>query len=182
LSVVATRPTSGTRTEIERTVQASLLDRLTDLEPNLSMDASMSRVSSARIFRGTVQRDVEALLNTRRTTIPAPDDCPEVRRSVHEFGLVDITGIPVGTKNGRDEILAAMQDAIERFEPRLSNARVTLGEGNTKATPELRFVLDATLLMDPDPERVVFDTVLEVTRGEYDVRGVDDPQVTTTGA
>ena len=52
-----------------------------------------------------------------------------------------------------------------------------LAESATGLTPELRFVLEATLLMDPNPERVVFDTVLEVTRGEYDVRSADDPQL-----
>jgi type VI secretion system protein ImpF len=175
---VASKSRIIARTEIERTVQASLLDRLTDLEPAVSTDPSVSRATSARIFRGTVQRDIEMLLNTRRTTIPAPEDCPEVHRSVHEFGLQDITSVSAGTDSGRDEILSAMQDAIERFEPRLSDARVSLIENDVKPTPSLRFVLEATLLMDPDPERVVFDTVLEVTSGEYDVRSSDDPSTT----
>jgi type VI secretion system protein ImpF len=169
-----TRP--GARTEIERTVQASLLDRLTDLDPTTSLDSQISRTASARIFRNTVQRDVEELLNARRTIVPVGDDHAEVRRSVHDFGLTDPTGLPVGTKEGRDTILAAMQDAIERFEPRLRSPRVSLvGEDVTK-TPELHFLLEATLLMDPDPERVVFDTVLEVSSGDYEVR---DPTSTS---
>jgi type VI secretion system protein ImpF len=168
------RRRSVARTEIERTVQGSLLDRLTDMEPNVSSDPMVSRAESARSFRLSVQRDVEGLLNTRRTTVQTPEQCVEVHQSVHEFGLVDITGIPAGTESGRGEILSAMRDAIARFEPRLSDARVTLLEGDTKSMPTLHFVLEATLRMDPDPERVVFDTVLEITNSEYEVRNEAD--------
>jgi type VI secretion system protein ImpF len=35
--------------------------------------------------------------------------------------------------------------------------------------PQMRFVVEATLVMDPSPEQVVFDTVLEIARGEYAV-------------
>ena len=44
--------------------------------------------------------------------------------------------------------------------------------------PQLRFVLEAVLVMDPSREHVVFDTVLEVASGEYDVRESDGPQPT----
>ena len=36
--------------------------------------------------------------------------------------------------------------------------------------PSVRFSVEALLRMDPSPELVVFDTVLEVARGEFDVR------------
>src|SRR4030095_14726262 len=111
------------RTEIERTVRPSLLDRLIDGEPGLAADPPITREESERRYRSSVERDVEVLLNTRRTMIPAPEWCPELRRSVYDFGLIDTTGIPVGTKVGRDRLLFALQDALERFEPRLGRAR-----------------------------------------------------------
>jgi type VI secretion system protein ImpF len=161
------------RTEIERTVRPSILDRLTDSTPGLAADPPITREESERRYRQSVERDVEALLNTRRTMIPAPEWCPELRRSVYDFGLVDTTGIPVGTKAGRDRLLSALQDAIERFEPRLARPRVRLIEAQQVRAPQIRFVVEAVLVMDPGREDVVFDTVLEIASGEYDVRGAD---------
>lgn len=162
------------RTEIERTVQPSLLERLTDLAPATTFDPPTTREASARAFRESVQRDVEWLLNTRRTIVPVPAHCPETRRSVHEFGLPDTTGVAVGTQAGQAALLATLQDTLERFEPRLANPRVrfaVLPTGGGARTPFVRFVVEATLLMDPSPEQVVFDTVLEVASGEYEVDG-----------
>jgi len=113
------------------------------------------------------------LLNTRRSMIPAPDWCPELRRSVYDYGLVDTTGMAVGTKAGRDSLLAALQDAIERFEPRLGQPRVRLIDAQQVRAPQIRFVLEAVLEMDPGREDVVFDTMLEIASGEYDVHDAD---------
>lgn len=161
------------RTEIERTVRPSLLDRLTDNAPGLAADPPITREESERRYRAAVERDVEALLNTRRTMYPAPDWCPELRRSVYDFGLVDTTGIPVGTKAGRDRLLSSLQDAIERFEPRLARPRVRLIDAQQIRAPQIRFVVEAVLVMDPGREDVVFDTVLEIASGEYDVHDAD---------
>ena len=62
------------KTEIDRAVQQSLLDRLTDELPRESSDRTTNRDSSARAFRASVQRDVEWLLNTRRTMVQTTDD------------------------------------------------------------------------------------------------------------
>ena len=161
------------RTEIERTVRPSLIDRLSDPEPGLAADPPVTREESERLYRHGVERDVESLLNTRRTMIPAPDWCPELRRSVYDYGLVDTTGMPVGTKAGRDRLITALQDAIERFEPRLAQPRVKLIDAQQLRAPQIRFVLEAVLVMDPGREDVVFDTVLEIASGEYDVHDAD---------
>jgi len=161
------------RTEIERTVRPSLLDRLSDGEPGFAADPPITQEESERRYRVGVERDVEALLNTRRTMHPAPDWCPELRQSVYDFGLLDTTGIPVGTKSGRDRLLRSLQDAIERFEPRLAQPRVRLIDAEQVRAPQVRFVGEAVLVMDSGREDVVFDTVLEVASGQYDVGDVD---------
>ena len=76
----------------------------------------------------------------------------------------------MATAEGRKTLLATIQSTIERFEPRLTNTVVRLVDGGTSNMPlEVHFIIQATLLMDPSPEQVVFDTVLEVGRGEYEV-------------
>jgi type VI secretion system protein ImpF len=158
------------RTEIERVVQPSLLDRLTDTAPMTPADPPTTRESSEREFRESVQRDLEWLLNTRRAIVPVPENCPEVHRSAQEYGLPDTTGIAVGTEQGRRLLLEILQDTIERFEPRLGSPRVRLVDVGQHGAPRVRFTVEASLRMDPSPEHVVFDTVLEVARGEYEVR------------
>lgn len=157
------------RTEIEHIVVPSLLDRLTDEAPKELADPTITRDESERRYRRSVERDVEVLLNTRRTMYPAPDGLPELRHSVYDYGLLDTTGIPVGTKSGRDRLLTALKDAIQRFEPRMTDARVRLVDADQVKNPQMRFVIEAVLLMDREREPVVFDTVLEVASGEYDV-------------
>ena len=161
------------RTEIEHVVTPSLLDRLTDEAPRIGMDAPMTRAESERAYRRCVERDVEDLLNTRRTMFPAPDALAELRHSVYDYGMIDTTGIPVGTPGGRETLLAALRDAIVRFEPRLAETRVRLLEADQGRAPQLRFVVEAVLLMDRERQQVVFDTVLEVASGEYDVHDSD---------
>ena len=157
------------RTEIERTVQPSLVDRLTDLEPGVTADAPTTREESARQFRLSVERDVEWLLNTRRTMHAAPEQCEELRHSVHEYGLPDTTGSAIATKAGRERILNALRETIERYEPRLAKPRIRLVDASQVRAPQMRFVIEATLVMDPSPEQVVFDTVLEIASGQYAV-------------
>lgn len=155
------------RTELERTVQPSLFDRLTDEAPREQTDRATTREASARAFRLAVQRDVEALLNTRRTPVQPADTQPHLLRSVHQFGLPDMTGFVVTAQEGRTRLTEAILDTLRRFEPRLANIALTvtdIGEGNAS---HVRFAIAATLLMDPSPEQVLFDTVLEVATGDY---------------
>lgn len=157
------------RTELERSVLPSLLDRLTDTEPARPADPATSFDASARAFREAVQRDVEWLLNTRRTIVPVPERLRELRESVFHFGIPDTTGLAVGTAEGRKVLQGMLQEALERFEPRLAEPRVKLLDVGTGSVQQIRFAVEAILRMDPSPERVVFDTVLEMASGVYDV-------------
>jgi type VI secretion system protein ImpF len=63
----------------------------------------------------------------------------------------------------------SIEREIELFEPRLSDVRISRAEGDDKKTRSLKFVIEATLRLDPDPERVRFDTVLEMNSGRFTV-------------
>ena len=157
------------RTELERNVQPSLLDRLTDLDPRTATDATVSREESIRRYRAAVQRDVEVLLNTRRTMVTAPAQFSNVTHSVYEYGLPDTTALAVGTSEGRDALVVLVRDTLQRFEPRLTNIRVKLVSSDRMRTQQVRFAVEATLRMDPTPEQVVFDSVLEIASGNIAV-------------
>jgi type VI secretion system protein ImpF len=153
------------RTELERNVQPSLFDRLTDLAPKTLVDSTVSREDSIKLYRAAVQRDVEMLLNTRRTMMVAPAEYGNVAHSVYEYGLPDTTARAVGTSHGRETLIAMVRDTLQRFEPRLTNIRVKLTSSDRMRTQQIRFAVEATLRMDPTPEQVVFDSVLEITSG-----------------
>ncbi len=157
------------RTELDRAVQPSLVDRLTDLAPRERLDAVPTRDGSERAYRASVQRDIEWLLNSRRTMWLAPTGLDEVHRSVYEYGLPDTTALFVGSLEGRNSLREAVEDTIARFEPRLANVRVRLVDADQKSAPQLRFVIEALLRMDPNPEQVVFDTVFDTANGSYAV-------------
>ena len=164
------------KSEIERTVQPSLLDRLTDADPRSSADQTITLSESVRRFKASIQRDLEWLLNTRRIPEPMPEDWFEqLPRSVYYYGIPDITSLSRDTRESRMIVLRDVEDAIATFEPRLTDVHIDVVEvEGEQFRRELRFHIEATLRMDPTPEQVVFDTVLNFASGEYDVARVRD--------
>ena len=161
-----------TKREIERTVQGSLLDRLTDTEPKSNVEGRTGYLESVRHFKAGLQRDLEWLLNTRRIPVPAPDELEELQRSVYHYGLPDLTSVSRDSPEARDRLLRRVEDAIALFEPRLANVHIFMMEmEGEQHRRELRFHVEGTLLMDPNPEQVVFDTVLHFASGEYEIEG-----------
>ncbi len=161
------------RTEIERTVLPSLLDRLTDLEPRTPDDPPVTRAESVRRYRDAVMRDVEWLLNTRAPSAPIPAELTGVRESSYAYGLPDTTGLAGGTSEGRALLLASVEATIAAFEPRLEGLRLELVGGDDLRNPQVHFTLAAQLRMDPSPEQVLFDTVLDLGGGGYSMRAGD---------
>ena len=164
------------KSEIERTVQPSLLDRLTDVDPRSSADPSIIFAESVRRFKASLQRDLEWLLNTRRTPEGIPEDWfDQLPRSVYYYGIPDITSLSRDTQAARTILLRDVEEAIATFEPRLTDVRISVVEEEGEHfRRELRFHIEATLRMDPTPEQVVFDTVLNFASGEYDIAAVRD--------
>ncbi|MCC7497235.1 MAG: type VI secretion system baseplate subunit TssE [Bryobacterales bacterium] len=160
------------RTELEFTVTQTVLDRLIDREPQAPADPSMTRAQSVRNLKASLRRDLEWLLNTRRTPEAVDESYPELYRSLFNFGLPDVTSISVDSPRDRNRLLRAIEKIIEIFEPRLDAVRVTALENtNAALLKQVRFQVEGLLKMDPAPELISFDTVLSLTSGEYQVQG-----------
>jgi len=156
--------------EIERTVQPSVLDRLTDEDPRTSADPRISYGESLHQFKAALQRDLEWLLNTRRTPTPAPDSFEELRTSLFHYGVPDMTSLSRDSGDSRELLLKQVDEALAMFEPRLANVRISAVELEGEAhRRELRFIVEAVMRLDPTPEQVRFDTVLHFSTGEVDV-------------
>jgi type VI secretion system protein ImpF len=124
-------------------LQPSLLDRLTDEDPDKTQESREQRVFSPSRLREVVQRDLAWLFNT--TNLAATQSLeryPEVERSVLNYGLPDLAGITLSGTNVA-ELERALRQAVLDFEPRiLAN------------TLKIRVVVDQTLM---DHNAMAFD-------------------------
>ncbi|MCC7340650.1 MAG: type VI secretion system baseplate subunit TssE [Bryobacterales bacterium] len=156
----------------EEVVTQPLLDRLFDLNPDEKVDAPVTRLESVRRLKAALKRDMEWLLNTRHCPVmdEMEDDAGELKRSLLNYGLPDISSMSVQSGKDHTRILRQMEEAVEMFEPRLRNVRITLSPV-TKGSRTLRFGMEGMLMIDPAPEQVRFDTLLELTSGDIEVRG-----------
>lgn len=153
----------------QRPVQQSILDRLLDSDPYSNVEAPLTRSQSVRQLKAALRRDLEWLLNTRQS-IASVDGFHELQASVFTFGLPDITSIRLNSGQDEERLVRAMEAAIQLFEPRLANVHVIAVEPPTKHAQELRFHIEGLLLLDPAPELIAFDTTLDVSRGDYEVK------------
>jgi type VI secretion system protein ImpF len=182
------------KSAIDRPVQQSVLDRLTSFpqgvadgaHPGGADDALLAAARqrtmwelSLQALKDALRRDLEWLLNTRRTPAVAPEELTEVTHSVYHYGLPDMTAFSRTSPRDRERLARLVEEAIAIFEPRLTGVRVSLadngaGGGNGKGGGEegrdVRFLIEGLLRVDPAPERVVFDTVLDTPSGEVQVR------------
>ncbi len=155
-------------TATSRNAQASILDRLIDLDPVVSQEPVQFRLQDIRQVKASVVRDLENLLNTKRAVADPPDACRNLRDSLYVYGLKDFTAQSSGGGLIRQHLRLEIERTISRFEPRLRNVVVQLEpEGERDRT--LRFRISAMLVVEPLAEPVAFDTILDVGRAQFKV-------------
>jgi type VI secretion system protein ImpF len=159
------------RWEPEQTVTQSIVERLIDLEPISGVENPPTRAQSVRILKAGLRRDLEWLLNTRRTPEPAGDEYRETSKSLFNFGLPDITSVNWENARDRGRLAHFIEEVVHTYEPRITRLKVVPIEADSASRHILRFQIEGMLEMDPAPEHVSFDTVLQLTSGEYQVKG-----------
>jgi type VI secretion system protein ImpF len=68
----------------------------------------------------------------------------------------------------------ALQAAVKTFEPRLANVRILPVEVSSTGLRTLRIRIEGLLLMDPAPELISFDTTLQLTTGDFQIKDNSD--------
>lgn len=144
----------------EGRVTPSLLDRLTDYTPAIREESPLSRSQAMRALKASLWRDLSVLLNTRRREEEIPAEFSEANQSLLTFGLPDFSSYSLKNPSDQSRLRRAIEGAIRRFEPRLEKVTVVVEEqGETAAG--LHFRVDALLRVDPAPEPVSFETLLQ---------------------
>ncbi len=144
-------------------VTQSLLDRLTSHE-----QWPETRNASITMFRESLKRDLEWLLNTRQPITPELEDFPLAKNSMLRFGFPDIHSF--STTRGKDPaaLARAMEECIKLYEPRISEPRVELARSDMLSR-SMKFHVGGKISYENMEEEIKFDTVLELIRGEYEV-------------
>jgi len=158
----------------ETTITISVLDRLIDLEPGNRMENPLSRSQSVRLLKGAVRRDLEWLLNSRRIADLPDEGLRQVNRSAYTYGLPDVSALAMAASGDRNKLVRQIQAAINLFEPRLANVRLVMIDTPEVGKKDVRFRVEAMLRMDPVPEPITFDTVIDLKSGKCRLTGGDD--------
>ena len=150
----------------------SVLDRLIDLEPDRKSELPANRTQVLEQMKASVGRDLQNLLNTRCRATGWPTGLDEVDKSLWAYGIPDCVGINTGSREQQETLRSTIARALELFEPRLVNIRVTIASADDFNDRTLRFRIDALLRIDPAPEPVSYDSRLDVTAGDFSVKGI----------
>ena len=127
-----------------------------------------------RLLKSAVRRDLEWLLNSRRICDPPDEGLKEVNRSTYTYGLPDLSTLTMAATGDRNKLVRQILATINMFEPRLANVRLVLVETPDSAKKDVRLRVEAMLRMDPVPEPISFDTVIELKSGNCHLAGGDD--------
>ena len=153
-------------------LQPSLLDRLTDDEPDQRVESREQRVFSLTRLREAVLRDLAWLLNT--TNLEAGtrlDAYPEVRHSVLNYGIPDLSGVSVSSLNV-GELERDLRQAIIDFEPRILSHSLTVrletNESQMSHTA-MTFLIEGELWAQPVPLRMYLKTEIDLDIGDVQV-------------
>ena len=158
-------------------LQPSLLDRLTDNNPDQKMESREARVMTETQLRECVRRDLSWLLNTTNVAAVqelAPDS--EVSRSVVNYGICDLAG---QTLSGIDrvELERLIREAIWAFEPRLLRKSVRLEiitDEKRVGRNALVFDIQAELWAQPVPVALYLRTEIDLETAAVKVEEIRD--------
>ena len=151
----------------------SVLDRLIDDEPDVRAEAPRSSAQLFRELKQSVRRDLEDLLNTRWACLTWPESLAELDDSLVNYGIPDFTASDLDATRDPDILLRAIEQCINRFEPRLKNVRLHPLETAESANRTFRFRIDGVLCVEPFEDAVRYDSSLETATGTVHIEGAE---------
>jgi type VI secretion system protein ImpF len=137
---------------------------------NDTAESADRRYVSMRRLREYVYRDLAALLNSLSLDVSVDlTRYPHVQRSVLNYGMPSLAGVSASSVDPA-KTAANIEEAIKRFEPRLTSVRVSpetqraAGDGH-----KLSFRIDAELWCQPVPQHLVLRTRIDTESGNVTV-------------
>ena len=154
-------------------LQPSLLDRLTDERPYEKEEPRSQRVISVTRLRALVRRDMGWLLNAGNLeSMVDLESYPEVRNSVLNFGIPDLSGLMVSDLN-QEDIERMILDALLAYEPRIlaNTLRVRADVSSDRMNQNaIMFEIEGRLWAQPMPAELFLKTEIDLETGQVEVR------------
>ena len=157
---------------LKERLQPSMLDRLTDHNPEKKKESTAQQSMSQKEFKDAVIRDLGWLLNSVSLDVCVDlEPYPEVKYSVLNYGLPDISGHTSSTINVKT-IERSLIQAIRDFEPRLirNSLRVKVhSDPSDMSHNSLVFEIEGAVFGQPSPFQIVLRSELDLECGEFKV-------------
>jgi type VI secretion system protein ImpF len=150
-------------------ITPSLLDNLTDEEPEKDHEPVKSRYQQLLDLRASVRHDLENLLNTRRPVLSWPIEWQELNTSLVAYGAPDIMSKLLDTNTLQNEFCDELTKTLQNFEPRLKNVQVKLLPNPLTHDQTLRLRVVALLSIEPAPEPIVLDSIITLGKDTFTV-------------
>jgi type VI secretion system protein ImpF len=153
-------------------LQPSLLDRLTDDEPDQLQESREKRVLSMSRLRDYVLRDLAWLLNADRPL--SPDDMeryPFAARSVINFGIPPLAGLTIRILD-LNMLENLLRQSVIDFEPRILANSLRVRSNLTAAQMShnaLTFEIEGELWGQPLPQQLYLKTEIDLESGQVKI-------------
>jgi type VI secretion system protein ImpF len=162
-------------------LQPALLDRLTDDEPDKTVEPREARVLSKRRLRESVLRDLAWLFNATQLEAVNPQaKLPLVRTSVLNFGMPALSGTTASSMDITD-LTKAIRDAILTFEPRILPAtldvRTMMEGGDLDHHNVIAVEIQGQLWAQPIPLEFLVRTDFDLETGKVQITDLASPRV-----
>jgi type VI secretion system protein ImpF len=153
---------------LQERLQPSLLDRLTDNEPDTKVESRAQRVLSINRLKRSVLRDLAWLLNSCSLSVTDDLDAyPEVKRSVINYGVRDLAGSAAASME-ISSIEREVKQAIMDFEPRIlphSLSVKVIVDKDEMSKKTLSFEIEGQLWAQPLPVSLLLSTEVDLDSG-----------------
>ena len=153
----------------ETLTRLSLLDRLIDNEPTVSSEVPLTKAQRTRQMQTAIRRDLEDLLNTRYRCESWPPELNELENSLINYGIPDFTAVGLDVSGDFEIMITAIQRAIEIFEPRLREVRVTSRTQADHYDRILRFRIEAVIFLEDERLPLKYESEMEFTTGQFEI-------------
>ena len=156
---------------IDDRLQPSLLDRLTDEEPDSRTESRDTRVIDIRRLREILKRDLAWLLNTNnQEAVIDREKYPNAFRSVVNYGVSPVAG---GSSSSRKAqlIRAAIVQAVREFEPRIrpESLEVKLRDQESASQMSVFFDIHGDMWAQPLPLELFLRSEVDLMTGHVNL-------------
>lgn len=148
-------------------LRESLLDRLMDDEPELAAEPKLGARGNFDLVIRSLLRDLENLLNTRKSCSRGISDDLHAAASILNYGSSDFSSENPRSHRVRQQIRMEILNLLALFEPRLKDVTVRLDPVQKERT--LHFRIEGLLMVHPVSVPTAFDTCFDINSGAFSI-------------